>query len=152
MLEQTLDTKTLQRLTINELARIALKPDIYAPNRIRITLDTPTSGLVVIKDGYYPGWRATIDGKPTNVLRVNGMVRGIFVEQPGHHVVEMVYRPQGFVIGIWLFAAIILLFGTGIVYEYVTHKTEIPLWLIAFGVLLVSLVIWFGVQTYIGQV
>ena len=148
MLEQTLITIEFQGLSANQLPPVALSPDIYSPNRIRFTFEAPTPGLLVIKDGFYPGWRATIDGKPTDVLRVNGMVRGIFVEQSGNHVVEMVYRPQGFVIGIWLFAAIILLFGIGMVYERVTHQTKIPPWLLASGGFLVFLVIWFGLQTY----
>jgi hypothetical protein len=148
MLEQSPVTKEYQRLGTDELSSIALSADIYSPNRIRYTFDVPTAGLLVIKDGFYPGWKATIDGKPIDVLRVNGMVRGILVEQSGYHVIEMVYRPQGFIIGIWLFAAISLLFGIGIFYESATRQIKIPIWLLAFGGLLAFLVVWFGIQTY----
>lgn len=149
MVEQSVGTKEFLGLSASEIPQVVLSPSIYSPNRIRFTFDSLTPGLLVVKDGFYPGWRATIDGKPADVLRVNGMVRGVLVEQSGNHTVELVYHPQGFIVGIWLFVAIILWFGLGIVYKIVIHQTsKCPQWLLVLGGLLTLLVIWFGIQAY----
>jgi len=62
------------------------------PNRvtIRATLDAP--GYLVVADTWYPGWQATVDGVPTEVLRANYAFRAVWLET-GKHEVEMVYRP-----------------------------------------------------------
>ena len=43
-------------------------------------------------DGYDPGWRASVDGRPASVLRANVAFRAVAVSA-GRHVIEMVYRP-----------------------------------------------------------
>jgi hypothetical protein len=62
------------------------------PNRvtIRAILDAP--GYLVVADTWYPGWQATVDGVPTEVLRANYAFRAVWLEA-GKHEVEMVYRP-----------------------------------------------------------
>ena len=47
-------------------------------------------GLLVVAETYYPGWRARIDGKPAQVLEVNGALRGLPVPK-GAHTVEFEY-------------------------------------------------------------
>jgi len=68
------------------------------PNGVTIhaTLDAP--GYLVVADTWYPGWRAEVDGKPAEILRANHAFRAIYLEV-GDHTVNMVYRPQSFVIG-----------------------------------------------------
>jgi len=59
----------------------------------RVLLDAP--GLLVIGDTFLPGWQATIDGNPAEILRVNGVVRGLRVP-PGRHRVLLRYDPASF--------------------------------------------------------
>jgi hypothetical protein len=68
------------------------------PNRvtIRAILDAP--GYLVVADTWYPGWQATVDGVPTEVLRANYAFRAVWLEA-GKHEVEMVYRPTLVLIG-----------------------------------------------------
>ncbi len=55
-------------------------------------------GLVVLSDTYFPGWTATVDGKPVGILEVYGALRGVVVEK-GEHRIEMVYRPWSALVG-----------------------------------------------------
>ncbi len=76
---------------------------------MRAKLDRP--GLLVLSEGYYPGWRATVDGVETPIVRANLMMRAVAVPA-GEHEVRFEFRSRsiaaGFlisligVIGIWL--------------------------------------------------
>jgi len=48
-----------------------------------------------------PGWRATLDGNPIDVLRANGNFRAVRFPA-GEHVVEFRYEPDAFLSGAWL--------------------------------------------------
>ena len=47
---------------------------------------------MVLRDTWYPGWQATVDGMGTSIYRVNGCFRGVLVPG-GQHQVRFVYRP-----------------------------------------------------------
>jgi hypothetical protein len=68
------------------------------PNRvtIRATIDAP--GYVVLADTWYPGWQATVDGEPAELLKANHAFRAVHVEA-GEHRIEMRYRPTSIVVG-----------------------------------------------------
>jgi hypothetical protein len=68
-------------------------------NTIKIDTDSAEKGsMVVLSDTFFPGWHATIDGKPTDIHRVNCSMRGVLVSS-GKHTIEMVYLPLSFQIG-----------------------------------------------------
>jgi hypothetical protein len=83
--------------------------DDYTPNEVRLSVAAPSSGLVVLKDAYFPGWQAWVDGQPAPVIRVDGIVRGVPVSGAGVHTMVVEYRPASFVRGAWLAAAVGLL-------------------------------------------
>lgn len=64
----------------------------YRGSRVRMEAKLGCRGLVVLSDTYFPGWQATVDGRPAEILEVFGALRGVVVEAGTHHV-EMVYRP-----------------------------------------------------------
>jgi len=77
---------------------------------MRINADTRCRGLLVVSETFYPGWEATVDGKPSPIYEVFGALRGIVLEA-GSHRVEMRYRPGVVTLGAWLsFSAIALSF------------------------------------------
>lgn len=55
--------------------------------------------IVVLADLYYPGWRATVDGKPAPILRADVMSRAVAVPA-GEHVIRFAYRPRWFYAGL----------------------------------------------------
>jgi len=73
------------------------------PNRVRIDVKLACRGIVILSDTYFPGWRATVDGRPAAILETFGALRGIVVEK-GHHHIEYLYRPASAVAGISLTA------------------------------------------------
>ena len=69
-----------------------------APSSLVLDVVTPSDGLLVLSEVYYPGWRATVDGQPTSIARVNYVLRGVSVPA-GQHRVEIFYRPKTFTWG-----------------------------------------------------
>jgi hypothetical protein len=54
--------------------------------------------MLLLADQMYPGWGATIDGKPAHIYRADYLFQAIFVPA-GQHTVEFVYRPRSFRLG-----------------------------------------------------
>lgn len=61
-------------------------------NRISLRADMKCRGMVIVADTFYPGWRATVDGKPAEIREVYGALRGIVVDS-GAHEIEMRFQP-----------------------------------------------------------
>lgn len=70
---------------------VTLQPP-YRGSLVRMEAKLGCRGLVVLSDTYFPGWQASVDGRPVEILEVFGALRGVVVEA-GTHRVEMVYRP-----------------------------------------------------------
>jgi hypothetical protein len=87
-------------LGTNGPAQLPVPLTSYRPNEVRASLDAPAPGVFVVKDSYFPGWTATLDGQPAEIVRVDGMVRGVIVPAPGRHEVTMQYRPVSFTAGL----------------------------------------------------
>jgi uncharacterized membrane protein YfhO len=68
---------------------------------VRLLVEADRAGYVVMADAYDPGWRATVDGEATPVLRANVAFRAVAVPA-GPHVVEMAYRPRALALGLGL--------------------------------------------------
>jgi hypothetical protein len=68
------------------------------PNYLRITAKLGCKGLVILSDPWYPGWRASVDSHPAEILEIDGGVRGVIVG-PGDHTVVMRYRPLSVYLG-----------------------------------------------------
>ena len=58
-------------------------------------------GLLVVAEGWSPGWSATVDGEPTRVLRVNHAQLGLVLQRGLHRVVLRHVSP-GWRAGLWL--------------------------------------------------
>lgn len=90
-------------------ARMALVEDALAPGpypplaatarvdwtqrgdtHLSLTVESPTPALLVLSEVHYPGWHATVAGRPAEDIRVNGLLRGLPV--PGGPATEVVLR------------------------------------------------------------
>jgi hypothetical protein len=83
--------------TAQDLAVIPASATITSDNRNQIVIQTENvaDGLLVLSDNYYPGWRASIDGTPAEILRANGTMRAVKVSA-GSHLVLFVFAPSAF--------------------------------------------------------
>ena len=76
-------------------------------NEVRLTASAPGSSVLVLSDSDYPGWKAWVDGRAVEVLRVNHAFRGVALE-PGRHQVRFRFDPWRFRAGAWISAAAVL--------------------------------------------
>ena len=65
----------------------------YEPNQLVYETSSPQDGIVVFSEIYYPGWTATIDGKPADIARADYILRTMNVPA-GKHTIEMRFDPQ----------------------------------------------------------
>jgi hypothetical protein len=80
------------------------------PGRIVIDVDAPGRQLLSVSERHHPGWHATVDGRPIDVVAVHADFIGGVVDA-GRHRVEFTFMPRSFVIGrrISIAAALVLL-------------------------------------------
>ena len=64
----------------------------YQPNNLKYTAESKNGGLLVFSEIYYPGWTATVDGKPAELGRVNYILRALPLT-PGKHEVVLDFHP-----------------------------------------------------------
>jgi len=85
----------------------------YEPNYVHVNVNAHSSGIAVLKDAFYPGWSAFINGTKVPILRANGMVRAVEINHPGRYKVEFRYLPNSFIWGVILsIASLILIIGS----------------------------------------
>ncbi len=73
----------------------------YNPNSMEISIDSKSSGLLLLTDNYDKDWKASVDGKSVPILRANYTFRAIAVDK-GRHNVKFWYDPWGFNLGVYL--------------------------------------------------
>ncbi|MFH0926498.1 MAG: YfhO family protein [bacterium] len=74
------------------------KINLYENNYIKIMTNSPFAGYLFLSDTNYPGWRAYVDGRFTDVLNANCIFRAVYVPK-GEHEVIFRFIPMSLVIG-----------------------------------------------------
>jgi hypothetical protein len=64
----------------------------YGADTMQLDVTAASAGLLVLSELHYPGWRATVNGKPTTIHRVNGGLRGILIPA-GPNRIALDYAP-----------------------------------------------------------
>ncbi len=89
----------------------------YQPERVELATSLATPGWLVLTDTHYPGWQASIDGQPAEILRANLMFRA--VELPaGEHTVVFEFVPRSLQVGTLITLLALLILVTGLVTTY----------------------------------
>ena len=65
---------------------------------------------MVISETHHPGWRATVDGRPERVLRVDHALRGVPLA-PGTHTISFEFRPRSLSLGLACSGLALLVLG-----------------------------------------
>jgi len=68
------------------------------PNQIGLDVDITIPSMLVFTEVWYPGWKATVDGKQVKIYRVNYCQRGIWLKR-GFHRVRLKFKPSAWYIG-----------------------------------------------------
>ena len=89
---------------------LATRRDVQS---LRVEAEADGDALLVVNDAFWPGWRADIDGRATEILAADVLVRA--VRWPaGRHVLDMRYEPPEVAVG-WALSAVglVVLVGLG---------------------------------------
>ena len=82
--------------------------------RVVLHASLPQPGLVVLNDGWAPGWSVDVDGRDATEVRVNETMRGVVVGA-GAHEVEWRCRVPGLRVGAELgLVAVVVMVGLGL--------------------------------------
>ena len=95
----------------------------YRPTELSVAVETTANALLVLGEKYYPGWMATVDGRQTEVVPVNHILRGVYLA-PGKHTVAFRFDPLPFRIGKWLTLGSFALFALVLVRELWLRRRE----------------------------
>jgi hypothetical protein len=94
----------------------------YEGELISFTADLARNGLLVTGEKYANGWKATVDGKPAEIQRVNYVQRGVYLT-PGRHEVKFIFDPISFKAGKYLTLSSFVLFAFALVWEWRRRAT-----------------------------
>jgi uncharacterized membrane protein YfhO len=83
----------------------------YKSKEVIIEARVNAPKFLVLSDTYYPGWKASVDEKPSKIYRADYILRAVYLE-PGKHIVRFTYDPFSFKIGtiITLFIIFVLVY------------------------------------------
>ena len=70
----------------------------YRSERVELAVQLETSGWLVLTDTNYPGWQATADGQPVEIIPANLMFRAVPLPA-GEHTVLFEFRPRSLQLG-----------------------------------------------------
>ena len=71
----------------------------YTANTVTIEADMSSDGFLVLSDLYYDGWKAFVDGEERKVYKADYVFRAVQLRE-GRHIVEFVFDPLSFKIGL----------------------------------------------------
>ena len=102
-----------QNISADSTASVKLTS--YNPEELRYAVSSQKGGVVVFSEIYYPhGWKATVDGIETPIVRTDYVLRAIYVPA-GNHEVIMSFEPTSIQVtetiawcGFGIFALVIL--------------------------------------------
>ncbi len=89
----------------------------YTNHQVTIQASLNGSGVLVLADSFYPGWRVYVNGEEKKILRANFFFRGVPLSA-GEHLVEFRYQPRSFTIGLTI--SLITLFGVGLCFLFLS--------------------------------
>jgi hypothetical protein len=71
----------------------------FKPKYLKYESESSVDGLAVFSEIYYPkGWQAFIDGKETEILRADYVLRALNIPS-GKHIIEFKFEPKAYLIG-----------------------------------------------------
>ncbi|HVE70247.1 MAG TPA: hypothetical protein VNI54_02680 [Thermoanaerobaculia bacterium] len=85
-------------LTMRSPLRVRPARAEFDSSQVRVTVDAPQEGVLVVLQQRAPGWRVTLDGVEAHEFEIDRFFRGIQVTR-GHHEVVWKYRPRSLFLG-----------------------------------------------------
>ena len=117
------DTEKLQQL-YNVLSESVMENHQYGSRTISGKVNVKNDGLLYLAMPALPGFKAYVDG---NEQEIKNFLDGIAIDlQPGEHIIELKYTPQGMWSGIIITAIFLLILVVYCIYKKVilNEKTD----------------------------
>ena len=94
----------------------------YAPGHIQLELSkpAPTGSALVVSENYYPGWKATVDGKEAPVVRTDYSLMSVVLPAGATHVKLTFTSPayqRGKMLTLLALALSLVWIGAGVVFD-----------------------------------
>lgn len=88
------------------------------PTRVTLAAEATAPAFLVLADTAYPGWLATVDGRPTDILTADYTFRAVYLS-PGAHQVIFEYAPRSVQLGVAISLATVVLLAvaTGLLWR-----------------------------------
>jgi len=64
----------------------------YANGEVDVDVNAPDGGFLLLTDVWHPWWRATLDGKPVDIMRADVIFRAVALP-PGAHEIRFTFAP-----------------------------------------------------------
>ncbi len=106
------DTKTIGKTAIRK----------YRAHEVEIDTNNADPSKLILAQTAYPGWQATVDGNPTNIVSSNGLFSAIELDA-GNHKVIFQYKPRSWQVGLWTSITMLVLWSVAFRF---TQKTVYP--------------------------
>ncbi len=111
----------------------------YTPNAVSLKATSAKQQLLTFLQSYYPGWKATIDGKPSEIYLSNYLTISILFPK-GEHEVMFTYNNSAIItaaaISYTSFIVLLLLFSYTWIIKDKNYWSSAVIWLILIGSLL----------------
>jgi hypothetical protein len=120
------DTSKFEVNTVTADSAATIKLTAFSPGTLTYESQSSTGGLAVFSEIYYPGWEATIDGEPSQIVRADYILRALEVPA-GNHKIEFTFKPKPFIVGNTITSIsswIVLLVLLGSIYWSVKKETD----------------------------
>jgi len=70
----------------------------YEPDRVTIEASLTSPGFLLLLDTWFPGWKATANGRPAQIYQADYNFRAVLLPA-GHSLVSFAYKPASLAIG-----------------------------------------------------
>jgi len=100
----------------------------YTPNELVYQSNNTQKGLALFSEIYYPkGWKAYIDGKESEILQANYVLRALEIPA-GQHEIRFEFKPAAYYTGntiMWISSIILIIVVIGgIVYSFISTRPK----------------------------
>ena len=118
----------LSQNVVDSTASIVIAENGYSPMQLTYNSSSSADRLAVFSEIHYPaGWNAYIDGKPTDHIRLNYVLRGLKIPA-GKHKIEFKFEPAVYAQGEKMALAgsmmLIVLLGAAVFFEFKGKSPE----------------------------
>ncbi len=115
------DTAVIDKMYQNKIGNFAapdstsyIKQTVFDNDEVKYESNTPVPQLAVFSEIFYKDWNAYVDGKKTDIIKANYVLRALMVPA-GKHNIEFKLEPRAYINGVkltkfftWLLIAILL--------------------------------------------